>query len=142
MKLDLNQSIMGDGFVIDDFDPDNPKTCKCGAIQTANKSSTSGTNGYTKDGLFVCVCCPRQQQIDLFGDVEVGSIWASLHGNFVLKVEGIIPDNKYRWMDKALCLVVENPKFFEDNPEFKKTNRICEYRSCLLDFELYKRVDC
>jgi hypothetical protein len=41
MKIDLNQSIMGDGFVIDDFDPDNPKTCKCGVIQEANKGSTT-----------------------------------------------------------------------------------------------------
>ena len=133
---------MGDGFVIDDFDPYNPKTCKCGVIQEANKNSTSGTNGYTKDGVFICVSCSRQQQIDLFGDVEIGSIWQSLCGSFVLKVEKIIPDNEHRSFDKALCLVLDNSKFFEADPEFKKTGKICEYRSCLLDFELYKRIDC
>lgn len=141
-KLNLNDSIIGDDFILDDFDPNHPKTCACGTLQKTNKNSTSKTNGYSPNGKFICIECARKRQIDLYGDPDVGQIWESLINNWVFKIIEVIPDEKYRNCDKMRCIVLEMDEGdFKYCPEFQAKGTICEYRSCLLDFELYKRID-
>lgn len=137
----MNEGIMGGDFILDDFNPKNPKKCACGQLQEA-RSTTSGTNGYSPDGKFICISCVREKQIELHGDPNVGQIWKSLDNNWIFKIIEVIPDDKHRNLDKMRCIVLEMDEGdFEWCPEFQVKGTICEYRSCLLDFELYKRID-